>query len=172
MIVINKAEGKWHNTTFNDANLITRFRKKYTDWDFKIVVQHGNGIWVDVMKDPVHAVTKLVNDWGGSLCSCTLANEKLGIKVSFSFRQPYILCSSVELSPPSILVSPMADLVHEFLYLMGYTNIFISVRESSTCYQYKDALEPILEKDGYISYMKLNNRRTGNNITLYTKTLK
>lgn len=168
MITLEKSKLSWHASTFlHNANKVA-FQEKYKKWDAKLVIKHGMGLWFNLITDA--ALGGIVNDWHGSNCALSLTTPNGG-GVTFNFHQPVGLCSSVILSSPAYYTKEIDEFLNDFLYLMGYTNLFVSIHGMQSTMS-SEGLKELLPKWGYEAYIQLNNRRTQRDLILYTKTLK
>lgn len=168
MITLEKSKLSWTASTFLTDTTRQAFQKKYKGWSAKLVIESGEGRWFNLIED--ESLVGIVTDWLGAKCTLSIKKgEKYSYK--YTFRQPPALCSTVYLTSPTYLNPEIEEFFNDFLYLMGYTNVMISIRYDQHCLT-EEALEKELPKWGYTPYMKLNNRRTQSELLLYTKTLK
>lgn len=168
MITLEKSKLSWHESTFlHNSNRIA-FQTKYKKWGAKLIIKHGMGLWYNLINDD--HLGGIVTDWHSTNCTLSLTIPSGGT-IAFNFHQPVGLCSSVILSSPAYFTKEVDEFLNDFLYLMGYTNLFISIHSMQSNMS-SEMLKETLPKWGYEPYIQLNNRRTQRDLILYTKTLK
>lgn len=152
----------WHGNTFLNNDNYEKFKKKYKNYDVRVVIHNGTGVFLNMKDDKF---SSLVTDWQGVPGTLIIHTGKGGLirKVTVPFHQPMGLCSSVIFSRVAGLTGDEWDLINDFFYYMGYTTAFISTTT--------EAVVELAKTKGYEPYMFLQNRRTHNNVTLLFKVL-
>lgn len=167
MIKIDSQKTDFIQTTFHNGEILQKFQEKHKGVVARLTATSSRETNAVLYEDIMTASTlKLVSDHG-SMRFFSLGYVKGDDRVTFFFQQMPGFCGAIHL----VSVFTNLDLeerrifIEDLLQAMGYTVLFLSIKSDRV-----DRIK-IIEENGYIPYMEINNRRTKNDVKLFYKTL-
>jgi len=159
MINLKPDNRTFQTHTFINEKVEEAFREKHKNITAKMIARDGS---LESNIDLSHRLSVLVKDWGSKVrFELHVIHSNVSNDV-FYYAQVGGLCGAVTIYMSSWEATDnVFEWLEDFLYLLGYSVIFISLRST----------RDFIRVRGYNSYMTLNNRRTSNDITLYYKQL-
>lgn len=153
------ADAKWEEFVQKYAKIFEKYSILFTKRNIDDNTTSGQEINSSKPKDLVkdHHSYKLM----------TLSFKNDDEQVTYMLQQQPGLCAVINLTSITrkCIINPVYDFVEDFLSLMGYTAIFLSLKTD-------DNLQDLVIEKKFIAYMQLTNRRTSNDILLFYKRLK
>lgn len=167
MITLDDQKANILDTSFNNLDLLARFKEKWKGKEY-IKIKIGTNILIDLIK--AETLNSLVGDLDIRSILVTFPLNQLPSlayrrgDITISAKQLINQCSTIEVSIGAHKDEETYDLIEDIFSLMGYTIIILSLRDNWD-------LNEFITKRGFKPLINLQNRRTLNRVTIFFKQL-